>query len=77
VLYNAACALSLAGEIDRALDCLESAGLPAMANLTWVENDPDFKPLHGHPRFEAILDSLRDKARSRKARQESDGEKQT
>jgi adenylate cyclase len=76
VLYNAACAFSLAGEIDRALDCLESAGLPAMANLRWVENDPDFKPLQGHPRFEAILDSLRDKTRRRKADRESDGDSQ-
>jgi TolB-like protein/Tfp pilus assembly protein PilF len=74
VLYNSACAFAVAGEIDRALDCLESAGLPAMANLTWVENDPDFKPLHGHPRFEAILDSLREKARSRRADSEAAGD---
>jgi TolB-like protein/Flp pilus assembly protein TadD len=74
VLYNVACTFSLIGEIDRALDCLESAGLPLMANLTWVESDPDFKPLSGHPRFEAILDTLRKNTRIRQADSKADGE---
>ena len=74
VLYNVACSFSLVGEIDRALDCLESASLPSMANLAWVENDPDFDPLSGHPRFEAILDTLRENTRIRQADSRADEE---
>jgi adenylate cyclase len=74
VLYNVACAFSLVGDIDRALDCLERAGLPSMANLAWVENDPDFESLRGHPRFEAILDTLRENTRIRKSDSDVDRE---
>lgn len=70
VFYNVACVFSQAGEIDRALDCLEKTGLPAMANLAWVESDPDLLPLHGQPRFEALLDTMRTHER-RRAREDA------
>jgi adenylate cyclase len=56
VRYNSACFFVKYGDFDRALDCLENS----VVSRTWFENDPDLAPLHDHPRFKAILDSLSD-----------------
>jgi len=52
--YNAACFYANAGDIDRALDCLENS----VISRTWIENDGDLNPLRDHPRYAAILASL-------------------
>jgi TolB-like protein/Flp pilus assembly protein TadD len=58
IQYNTACLYAQIGDAEAALDCLENANLPGMANRGWVEHDADLTPLHGHPRFQAILDQL-------------------
>ena len=60
VLYNIACFYSQAGDIERALDCLEQANLPGMANKSWVTNDADLNPLRSHPRYKTLLEQLSD-----------------
>jgi adenylate cyclase len=60
VLYNVACFYAQTGQVERALDCLEKANLPGMANLGWIEHDADLDPLRGEPRFRSILDRIRD-----------------
>lgn len=58
VLYNVACAYSLAGEIEKTFDCLERAGLPGYASKEWkewIEHDSDLDPIRTHPRYKALL----------------------
>ena len=57
-LYNAACYYSLAGQSGRALDLLERAFKLGGGSRDWIQNDHDLLPLHGNPRFEALLDRL-------------------
>lgn len=58
LLYNVACFYAQAGEIEKALDCLEMADLASMANVSWIENDADLDPLRDEPRFKRILESI-------------------
>jgi serine/threonine protein kinase/Tfp pilus assembly protein PilF len=58
VLYNVACTYTHLGEADKALDLLEKAVHNGFGYKEWLENDPDFLPLRGHPRFQALLHSL-------------------
>lgn len=60
VRYNACCLFSLAGHVERALDCLDEALAVGFGNRGWLERDPDLDPLRGHPRFEAIIARLAD-----------------
>jgi TolB-like protein/cytochrome c-type biogenesis protein CcmH/NrfG len=57
-LYNVACVYSLLGQIEQAIDTLGLAVAKGYAHKEWIQNDADFKPLHGHPRFQALLVSL-------------------
>ena len=57
-LYNVACVYSLLGRIDEALDTLCRAAELGFAHKEWIQNDADFNPLHGHPRFQTLLASL-------------------
>jgi adenylate cyclase len=69
ILYNAACAHSQLGDLDRALDLLEKVvPLVPPADRAYTKEDPDFIPLHGHPRFERLLDDARDTAADLDAR---------
>jgi hypothetical protein len=43
------------GESDRALDGLESALEAGVSVGDWIQHDPDFESLRGHPRFREIL----------------------
>jgi adenylate cyclase len=52
--YNLACFYTRIGENEKALDFLENS----ISSRSWIENDPDLEPLHGHPRFQAVLDAL-------------------
>jgi TolB-like protein/Flp pilus assembly protein TadD len=57
--YNIACAYSVLGDIDDALDMLDQAVQHGRGNLEWIERDPDFDNLRPDPRFDAILDRIR------------------
>ena len=52
--YNLACVYALAGDKDKALECLENS----ITSRSWMENDPELASLRGDPRFQAILDGL-------------------
>jgi adenylate cyclase len=58
--YNGACFYALAGEIEKALDCLEDA--IAFNDPDWMDNDSDLDPLRGEPRFQALMASIRGNA---------------
>ena len=54
--YNLACSLAQMGETDRALDLLETARKTSnFAVVPRIENDSDLAPLHGHPRYQALI----------------------
>jgi adenylate cyclase len=57
--YNVACAYSVLGDRDEAIQMLDLAVKHGLGNLEWIEKDPDFDALRGDPRFEAIIDRLR------------------
>jgi len=57
--YNVACAYSILGDVDDALQMLDSAVQHGRGNLEWIEHDPDFDNLRSDPRFDAILDRIR------------------
>ena len=55
-LYNRACLEAIAGNDNLALDLLAqalAAGSPR-GGREWVQRDPDWKPLRGHPRFREL-----------------------
>jgi len=58
VIYNAACALAVLGESDRALDALELAIDAGLTGGDWVPRDPDWERLRDHPRFQALAKQL-------------------
>jgi TolB-like protein/Flp pilus assembly protein TadD len=56
VQYNAACFYSLAGEVEKSLDCLENCYLKVgNLNREWLEHDSDLDNVRDHPRFAEIL----------------------
>ncbi|ACP26558.1 adenylate cyclase 3 [Sinorhizobium fredii NGR234] len=59
--YNAACVHSLLGENERALDLLEAV-VPQSSSyhLLWFKQDSDLDPIRDHPRFRALLASMKD-----------------
>ena len=54
VLYNAACAFSISGELEEAIKCLEKS-LPFCADRKWLDYDSYLDPLRGLPRFQELL----------------------
>ena len=54
VLYNAACAFSVAGELEEAISCLEKS-LPFCADRKWLDYDSNLDPLRSLPRFQDLL----------------------
>jgi adenylate cyclase len=58
--YNAACIYTNLGDIERALDVLESVLQHAGYELKhgWIKHDSDLDPLRNHPRFQKILESI-------------------
>ena len=56
LLYNVGCFYAVQGQLDEAFACLDKAVQLGFGLRGWIENDSDLKPLHGDPRFQAILD---------------------
>ena len=54
VLYNAACAFSISGELGEAITCLEKS-LPFCADRKWLDYDSYLDPLRSLPRFQELL----------------------
>jgi adenylate cyclase len=57
--YNVACAWSLLGEIERALDVLEEwSKRGGVLAKNWLEQDPDLAPIRSHPRYPRLLATM-------------------
>ena len=54
VLYNAACAFSIAGDLEEAINCLEKS-LPFCADRKWLDYDSYLDPLRSLPGFQELL----------------------
>jgi TolB-like protein/Flp pilus assembly protein TadD len=57
--YNVACAYSILGDLDDALEMLDHAVQHGRGNLEWIGHDPDFDNLRSDPRFDAIVNRIR------------------
>lgn len=57
-LATLACAAMLKQDGEQALDLIERAVATGQGDREWVMEDNDLKPLHGHPRFEALLQRM-------------------
>ena len=57
-LYNVACVYALLGQTEEAIDTLARAVAQGYTYKEWIQNDSDFKSLHDHPRFQALLASM-------------------
>jgi len=62
--YNVACAFSITGHTERALDVLEEHVRTGAVLLDWLEHDSDMDPLREEPRFKAVVAELRDRKAS-------------
>src|SRR5215471_1599824 len=62
--YNLACSLTQMNELDRSLELLESCAhkISAAVVVNWLKHDSDLAPLHGHPRYQALI--AREEARA-------------
>ena len=58
--YNGACFYARAGEIEKALDCLERS--IKFIDTEWMDNDSDLDPLRDEPRFQALMARMRGNA---------------
>ena len=57
--YNVACANMIGGKTERALDLLEEHARASAVQLDWLEKDSDWDAVRDHPRFIAIVESMR------------------
>jgi TolB-like protein/Flp pilus assembly protein TadD len=56
IQYNGACFYSLAGDPEKALDCLENCLIKVgNINREWLEHDSDMDNIRNHPRFSRIV----------------------
>jgi len=53
-----ACAAMLNGDRAQALDLIERAVATGQGDREWLLQDSDLKPLHGDPRFEAMIERM-------------------
>ncbi|MFB3826465.1 MAG: hypothetical protein ACE15B_06830 [Bryobacteraceae bacterium] len=58
VLYNCGCVYSMAGELEKALKCLEDAVHYGLTQRGWFENDSNLDPLRGYTRFQELVARL-------------------
>ena len=68
VHYNLACSLALSGRPGEALDALEQAVRLGYDDDAFLESDEDLTSLRSEPRFLALVDVLRRRARQGGAR---------
>ncbi len=54
IRYNMGCFYALAGDSDRAFECLKGS----ITSRSWVEHDPDLEPIRDDPRYQQLLESL-------------------
>jgi adenylate cyclase len=57
-LVTLACAAMLGNDAEQALDLLERAIETGQGDREWLMRDNDLKPLHGDPRFEALVQRM-------------------
>ncbi|MBZ5589863.1 MAG: protein kinase [Acidobacteriia bacterium] len=62
ILYNLTCVYAVAGEAERALECLERAVRAGFSGRDWIEHDSDLDSIRGTERFRAILAMMEKKA---------------
>ncbi len=60
LLYNVACNYATMGDIESSMDYLEAAVRNGMVNLAWITNDTDLDPLRKLPRFQSLLERIRE-----------------
>lgn len=58
-LYNVACNYATLNKVEESLDHLERAAEIGTISRDWMKNDTDLVNLHSHPRYLAILESIR------------------
>ncbi len=59
IQYNGACFFSLAGDVDRSLDCLENCLIKVgNMNREWLMHDSDIDNIRHHPRFAGIVEGF-------------------
>ena len=57
--YNVACAWSILGEPEKALDMLDRwAAQRGVLARNWLERDPDLIPIRSHPRYRKLLELI-------------------
>ena len=59
VLYNVACFYGLDGQVDKALNCLESAVDNGSVSASWMQNDNDLASIRDNPRFAVLIERLK------------------
>jgi adenylate cyclase len=63
--YNLACAYCLIGDLDEAIELLEkSVAASTSERALWFQQDSDLEALRGHPRYLALLESVRARLQS-------------
>ena len=61
IMYNVACTYSLLGEMDKAIELLDRAIQQGYGHHAWLSHDPDLAPLREDPRFQQLLEKLKQK----------------
>jgi TolB-like protein/cytochrome c-type biogenesis protein CcmH/NrfG/predicted Ser/Thr protein kinase len=59
MLYNLACIYSLAGEVESAIECLETCLHHGFSHRDWIEHDSNLDAARHHPRYRPLLDRYR------------------
>jgi tetratricopeptide (TPR) repeat protein len=59
VHYNLACSYSLTGQVEMAIEALESAINLGYRDFKWLSQDPDLKNLRDHAEYKRIRDKVR------------------
>jgi serine/threonine protein kinase/Flp pilus assembly protein TadD len=57
-LYAVACVYAIRGQVEEAIDCLTDAVAHGYAQKEWIKKDADLQALHGHSRFQALVQGL-------------------
>jgi serine/threonine protein kinase/Flp pilus assembly protein TadD len=58
IWYNAACTYALIDDADAAVDALENSIGTGLADVRWIQNDPDLNSLRDNERFKQLLVGL-------------------